>query len=272
MLNRAGNQNNKGGADSLASKKHNCPSSIMITLILLAVSYSTSGGQEILHPSGHDIVCEYSLSAANMHISDTLVTTWTITNNEDFVLSGLYLAENLPFEFDIVSSRMAVDDQPVPFLFSGAMPDQIIPGYNTYRWVIDLPGQPEGSESILGADQMLNLQYEAICETPGSYILPFHTACFYGNGSGFFTTSDTLFVVVQQENDIPTLSWWGMFTMALLLLAAGTTAAIRRRKTVIVYRNIKTGFREADEMRNPINCHHQYHQAHCRAPARDPRR
>lgn len=129
---------------------------------------------------------------------------------------------------------MTIDNQPISFFYSGALPDQVISGYDTYRWVIDLPGEPEVSENTLGAGQTLSLRYGAICETPGSYILPFHTVCFYGNGSGFFTTSDTMFVLVQQENIVPTLSQWGMLILALLLLAAGTIAAIRRRRTAII--------------------------------------
>ncbi len=195
---------------------------------------STSYGQDTLYPSGYDITCDHGLSATYLGISDTLVITWTIANNEDFVLSGLYLAENLPFEFDIISSHMTIDNQPISFFYSGALPDQVISGYNTYRWVIDLPGEPEVSENTLGAGQTLSLRYGAICETPGSYIMPFHTVCFYGNGSGFFTTPDTLFVLVQQENIVPTLSQWGMLIMALLLLAAGTIAAIRRRRTATI--------------------------------------
>lgn len=194
---------------------------------------SISSGRETLYPSGYDITCKYELSAKYPGISDTLIITRTVSNSEPFGLSGMYLAENLPSEFVIVSSNVAIDGVPISFYYSGALPDQMIRGFDTYRWVLGFPGEPGPFDNIVETGQVLSLQYEILFEAPGDYTLPFHTVCFYGDGSGFFTTSDTLFVFVQEENDVPTLSQWGMLIMALLILAMGTVAAARRRRTAI---------------------------------------
>ncbi len=192
---------------------------------------SASTGQETLYPSGYDIVCEYDLSASNMDTSDTLVITRIVANNEVFDLSNLYLADNFPSEFNIVSSDVTIDGEQISSFFSGPIFNQVLIDYNSYRWVIDFPTEPDSLDNTLGAGQTLSLQYWLTCETRGSYILPFHTACFYGNSTGFFTTSDTLYVLVQAANPIPTLSEWGMGILALLLLAAGTAAVVRRPAT-----------------------------------------
>ncbi len=207
--------------------------SILYISSCLILFPSTSSGQDTLHPSGYDITCEYELSATYPGISDTLVITRTVANSEPFHLSGMYLAENLPPEFVIVSSHIAIDGFPISFYYSGALPDQMIRCFDTYRWVLGFPGEPGPFDNTVGTGQVLSLQYEILFEAPGDYILPFHTVCFYGDGSGFFTTSDTLFVFVQEENNVPTLSQWGMLIMALLILAIGTVA-VRRRRTVIV--------------------------------------
>lgn len=202
-------------------------------LILL---WASSSGQETLYPPGYDIVCEYDLSASNIDITDTLVITRTITNNEVFDLSGLYLADNFPSEFNIVSSDVTIDGEQISSFFSGPIFHHVLIDYNSYRWVIDFPIGPGEFTNILRSGQTLLLLYRLTCEVPGNYVLPFHTVCFYGNDSGFFTTSDTLLVLVRTENNIPTLSEWGMSILALLLLAAGTMAVIRRKRVVTAYK------------------------------------
>ena len=70
------------------------------TLILPVFFFCIPGhslGQETVYPEGHDIVVTYELSSSDLEVGDTLLVTRTVTNNESFGLTNLYLAENLPF-------------------------------------------------------------------------------------------------------------------------------------------------------------------------------
>lgn len=168
-----------------------------------------------------------------------VVFTLTITNNETFDLTGMYFSENLPLSLVIENSVCRIDGDSIDVLYRGPIPQQILPGYNTYRWTMDSPFDEEGVSNILHPGEHLELQY-AVSEisghtVPRGYVLPFHTACFYGDGSGFFSTADTLFIPVNID-DIPTLNEWGLIILSLLILSAGTVAVIvsRRRNAEIL--------------------------------------
>ena len=205
-----------------------------LIIIMLLISFSTAFGDgETLYPSKYDIGCRYNLSSTIILISDTLEITRMVGNNEDFALYDLYLSDNLPAEFEIISSRITIDGNPAAFYFSDGESGQVIEGYNGFRWVIDFPSSPDSLDNILEPGERLLLKYRIICASPGNYCLPFHSASFYGNGTGFFTVSDSLFVTVLSENMVPALSEWGMIILALLLIAASTAAVIRGNDVVL---------------------------------------
>jgi len=210
------------------------PVTLLRIAVLVVIFTNITSARERLYPVGYSIFIKYNISTTIMTSSDTLEITRTLTNNEIFDLSGLYLSENLPPEFEVISSSMTINNNPIPFLYSGAIHNQVLSSYNAYRWVIDTPAGPDSISTAITAGQMLLLQYEIICDTPGNFMLPMHAACFYGDSTGFFTTSDTLQIIVLSENTIPTLSEWGLIILALLILVAGTVAIIRKRKTAIV--------------------------------------
>jgi hypothetical protein len=164
---------------------------------LLIFLWLSSQAQETIHPGGFDIASSYSLSATNVLVSDTIIVSRTVTNGENFGLLNLYLADNMPRDFAVFASAITIDGIPVSCLYSGAMADMEIPGYDSHVWAIDIPGGPDSIDIALMPGQQLHLEYRLNCQTPGSYILPFETLCFYGDTTGFFTTSNELYITIQ---------------------------------------------------------------------------
>lgn len=150
--------------------------------------------QEALYPEGHDIVVTYELSSSDLEIGDTLLVTRTVTNNESYGLTNLYLAENLPFEFSILSYSLEIDGAAIPHAHSGPLGGEVFPSCNSYRWIIDDPAPDDPANRVLMPGELLELEYAIICITVGNYALPLHTLCAYGDTSGIFTVADSLTV------------------------------------------------------------------------------
>jgi len=167
-------------------------------------------GQETLFPAGYDITARYRLSAISFSVGETLTVEWTLANDASFGLTNLFLAENLPLEFGMISSDMSIDSVDLSFYFSGPLPEEEFIGYNTYRWIIDLPIEPDTLDNVVGSGQVLTLTYRVICNSPNSYELPFHTLCCYGDTCGLFSTAGEITVSVSpssvsDDDDLPSL-------------------------------------------------------------------
>lgn len=158
--------------------------------------------QETLFPNGYNITVDYDISSTAITVDDTLLILRTVRNNESFALSDLYVAENLPFEFEIIYSAMQVDSLPVVYYYSGPLPNQIRPDCNSYRWLLDHPPPADSVIRSLQPGEILNVGYAVVCSQPGTYTLPFHTVCCRGDTSGIFTTADSLTIAVSPGSGI----------------------------------------------------------------------
>jgi len=167
---------------------------LLFSLFLFFIILEYSEAQETVYPAGHNIVATYELSSTDLEIVDTLLVTRTITNNESFGLANLYLAENLPFEFGILSYSLEIDGAPIPHAYLGPFGGEIFSSCNSYRWVIDDPSPSDTTNRVLMPGELLVLEYAIACTTVGNYVLPFHTLCAYGDTSGIFTVADSLMV------------------------------------------------------------------------------
>jgi hypothetical protein len=179
--------------------------SILWSLVLIPALFGSGRfalAQEIIYPSGYSISSSYELSSTDFSIRDTLLVTWTVANNEGFDLTNMYLAENLPIEFTILTYSVQISGSPVSHFFSGPISGEVAPSFNAYRWAIDLPAQGDSLNRPLSPGETLILRYAAVCSTDGEYFLPFHTLCCYGNNTGIFSTADTIFVTVSPGSGI----------------------------------------------------------------------
>lgn len=158
--------------------------------------------QEIIYPFGFSISSSYELSSTDFSTRDTLLVTWTVANNEGFDLTNMYLAENLPIEFTMLTYSVQISGSPVSHFFSGPISGEMVQSFNAYRWAIDLPAQGDSLNRPLSPGETLILGYAAICSTEGEFFLPFHTLCCYGNNTGIFSTADTIFVTVSPVSGI----------------------------------------------------------------------
>ncbi len=150
--------------------------------------------QETVFPAGHNIDAAYSLSAFDLSVDDTLLITRSIANHESFSLPNLYMADNLPPQFSIISYSLEIDGVPASHSYTGSLGGEVIPSCDSYRWIIDEPSPSDTSNRPLLPNETLTLEYAVVCAVIGSYTLPYHTFCAYGDTSGIFSTADSLFV------------------------------------------------------------------------------
>ncbi len=170
------------------------------TILALAVAFTffsaDANSQETLFPPGYNIVPIFYLSSANFSVLDTVTVIRVLLNNESFSLQNLYLVDNLPNEFTLVDYSLLINDEAVPVVVSGPVEGEMYAGHKTYRWIIDSPNFWEPVNHLMGPGEFLELTYRFVANSPGSFQLPFHSLCFYGNGTGFFTTSGVISVEV----------------------------------------------------------------------------
>ena len=206
---------------------------LSIVVSALTLSPSSVRGQESLNPQGYEIDIQYQFTVIEALGYRIITVKWTISNNEDFDISGLYFAENLPPVLSVERFSLSIDHMPIESYYSGPRPNQTIHGYNTHRWVIDFPGDSGNINNILEPGQTLRFDNVMITESHGRIILPFHTACFFGGGSGFFTVADTI-IIPSVIPAIPALGEWGMIVLSLTLLGFATMMFIRSRQLLLV--------------------------------------
>jgi len=185
----------------------------MFWLICLTVSFmlpAIAMADETIFPSNYDIRAVYDISPSEITVRDTLIITRSVTNNENFNLVNLFLADNLPFEFRFIDYSILIDGLVVPSSYSGSLPDNEVQSYNAYNWTVGLPPPNDSLNRILYPGESLTLQYRFNCQEPGEYLLPFHTFCAYGNNSGFFSIAQPISILIlpavtieNNEPDMP---------------------------------------------------------------------
>ncbi len=174
-----------------------CKNLVIIGAILLIASNGAIA--ETLYPSGYNIACDYSLNSQSLETGDTLVITRTIANDEYFELTGLYLSDNLPSEFSIVSHSVRINNDDISDQFQSNISPSVVDGYNTCEWLVD---DPEGDPNyFINTLQSLTLELKVTCETPGEYQLPFHACSFYGNNTGFYATDNAIIINITNPVD-----------------------------------------------------------------------
>jgi len=168
----------------------------MLTM-LIPVNFTFAA--ETLYPSGYNIISQYYLSDYAITITDTLIITRTVQNNESFALSGLYFSDNLPPEYSLVGYSIRLNGNNISNQFAANIAPSIVAGFATYEWVVDDPdGNPE---NIINPGQSLVFELRLHCGNIGEYQLPFHTTAFLGGSSGFYSTNEAIIVTVQNSED-----------------------------------------------------------------------
>ena len=177
-----------------------------LCLVILLILAGGIWGQVDLYPAGYDIETEYTVNDMTFVIGDTLVISRYLVNHESFSLSGLYLSENLPVAFNIVSESVTINGSTVDYSFEDAVTSLVIPGYDTYYWVVDEVDSLDPIQNLIQPEDSLHLELKIVCNNSGEYLLPLFTTVFYGDSTGFFSTGDSLVVTVGNgSNDLPSI-------------------------------------------------------------------
>lgn len=178
---------------------------LLLTVLLMLAAAAPGIAEDMLYPGGDNIQISYVLSQQNFSPDDTLIIEFTIANGENFSLHNLHLDDNFPPQFVLINSSLTLDEDPVSFSLSGPILSEIVAGYNSYRWVIDEPAPDDSLNHVVGPGQTLVLTCSIVCPDEGSYLLPFHTCCFYGDDQGYFSVAEPISVDVESEMPFGTI-------------------------------------------------------------------
>lgn len=158
--------------------------------------------QDTVYPSAYNIGCDYSPSSDKVAISDTFTIARYLVNDESFNLSGLYFSDNLPPEFVVVDYDVRVNGVDRGYEIIGPVNDHLLGGYNTYYWILDSRGEFSGIDYVVNPGDSVGLEMRIVCGELGTYALPAHATSFYGNGTGFFASSDMIEVEIVLSLDV----------------------------------------------------------------------
>ncbi|MBN1212124.1 MAG: hypothetical protein JXA92_06055 [candidate division Zixibacteria bacterium] len=167
-----------------------------IFILLLSLIAATTYSAEIIVPSGTNVALDYQISAVLLKTSDTLIITRELVNNESFSLTGLYISENLPFPFEIVTQTVELNHAAIDYIYMEALYGMIIHGYSTFYWLIDDPDGSPGINNTIYPEDTLNLVLKITCSREGNYELSEHTASFYSEGNSYFTYGDSPLAII----------------------------------------------------------------------------
>ncbi len=188
-------------------KMYNMNRLISITMIFCLTAISSGSIGDTLYPSGYNINCQYIMSSTELAIGDTLKITRILKNDELFNLTGLYLGDNFPEQFELVSHSVTINGGNITYQSGRPLFNHEISGYNYYSWVIDFPGAGDEFDHVISAGDSLVLELQLVCRETGYFVFPLHTAVFYGGSTGFFATSDSLeidvVIVLDSDYDAP---------------------------------------------------------------------
>lgn len=178
-------------------------SATAITFLFVFLTIVNVLADETIYPDGYNIVSAYMISAQQFNVNDTVLISRTLVNNDDFDLANLYLEDNLPLEFSLVSSSVEVNNVTISAYFSGPIVGEVLPSFKVYRWAIDLPDSSDVYNHMLHPGDVLNLEYAVTCPLVGEYYLPFHTLACFGDTTGIFTTADSIPLTVTPGVGVP---------------------------------------------------------------------
>ncbi|MDF1545871.1 MAG: T9SS type A sorting domain-containing protein [bacterium] len=182
--------------------------SYIIVFILLATA-ANLGAAELPYPSTAAINSTYEVSNLQPRLGDTVQIIRTFVNHELFDLTGVYLSDNLPESFQVLSSQVTVNGNPVPPGFETDGVGSLTAGYIPYRWVTDDPagGSPN---TMLSPGDSLELVVDLVCHEAGQFSLQDHASVAYGNSSGLFASPDDAVILnvsistaVEDEKELP---------------------------------------------------------------------
>jgi uncharacterized repeat protein (TIGR01451 family) len=178
---------------------------VALSLFGLLILAGNASPQEILYPLAGGLDAQYQLSADSLDIHDTLTITWTLTNNGNFPAANLFFNDNLPPDLQPIWQRTSINGDPIEVLIAGPVDNEVRFGFRSYHWIIDLPDPGDTLNNILGPGQMLEISYRVTARRRGQFLLPFHTVCFYGDTTGYFSISESLTVIVTSESSCDVL-------------------------------------------------------------------
>lgn len=162
---------------------------LIYSAALLIWAFIPAFSQDTVYPSGYNLQCYYTVSGTELSITDTLIISRKMVNDEDFPLENLYFCENLPAAFTVAGHSITLNDIAIDYMFSGPVADEVVAGYDTYYWVIDSPFAGEEANNLLNPGDSVELTIRIVSGNVGSFTLPHHSAVFFGNSTGFFSTS-----------------------------------------------------------------------------------
>lgn len=173
---------------------------IILLPILPAIPMNALADDEIF-PPGFDFVSRYEVPAQIVRANDTFSITRTFINNETFPLTGLYLSDNLPhFDyFEIVDHDASINGLPINYMFYHELSQPTIENFEAYYWVVDSPKDYENIHNTINPGDSLHVEVDLAAHQMGSYLFPRHTIVFYGDGSGFFTTADSVYIEILYD-------------------------------------------------------------------------
>jgi hypothetical protein len=160
-----------------------------VSILIILLIRVTASAVENIYPETIDITAGYQVSHMILGLDDTLAITRTVVNNEPLAIHNLYLDDNLPSAFELISYNLTINGTAVSHYYDGPRMGGQIPQYNYFEWVIDLPGSADTLNNTLDYQDTLILQYHIICRTTGEYTLPFHTLCGNTDQTGLFSTA-----------------------------------------------------------------------------------
>jgi hypothetical protein len=158
-------------------------------------------GTEALYPPNNDILGRYVLSADTLGPSQILTISRTIVNRTNFDLGGLYFSDNFPPAFSIVGQRASINGREIGCGVVGPLRDHEVKGRDAYFWIIDSRGEIPGIGEVVASGDSVRLEVDVRCGEWGRFLLPAHAAAFSNDGYGYFSTSDTMQVVIDVRTD-----------------------------------------------------------------------
>jgi len=169
-------------------------------LVFIAISADYCRADEIIHPANNDIQIEYALSSTNLTVGDTLIITRLLVNNSADTLGNLYWTDNLPPGMNILAYSISVNGAAISNYYSGPLKNSLYNSYNSFRWVIDLPAEEDPYNHKINLSDSVAIIYSVICPDQGSFVLPFHTACFHNGDHGSYTIGEPIAVDVSYNS------------------------------------------------------------------------
>jgi uncharacterized repeat protein (TIGR01451 family) len=171
--------------------------SLILAFLFLPFLAGQLCAEETVYPEGYNFICQYEPSDTIAALSDTLLLTRSLVNDETFPANGLYFSENIPPAFTIVSYSIRINGEDIEYLFQEESDSPVIGGCVTYYWVVDEPGSLSTVKNDVNPGDCVDLEMKLTCASAGEFIFPLHTTVFYAGGSGFFSTGGQQTVLIE---------------------------------------------------------------------------